>query len=190
MKYLASVGTILLSAAPVLAAAAEEGGANPFAGTIYQAIAAALIFLIVFAVLKVKAWGPILKGLQERENRIRKDLQEAEAASKQAKAMLADYEQRLAAANEEARKVIEQGKADAQRLAQSLRDQAQAEITQMRERAQAEIRAAREQALTEIYEKTAVLATQVAGRILQREINPDDQRELVERSLMELSRNN
>ncbi len=191
MKYCSSVLVVLLGASPVLAAAAEgEGGANPFTGTVYQAIAAAATFLIVYAVLKAKAWGPILKGLQDRENRIKSDLEQAEAASKEASAKLAQYEKRLAEANEEARKVIEQGKADAQRIAQSLRDQAQQEITQMRERAQDQIQAAREQALADIYEQAAVLATEVAGRILQREINADDQRQLVERSLSELSKRN
>jgi len=64
--------------------------------------------------------------------------------------------------------------------------QTQTELTQMKERAQAEIRSATEQAVSELYEQTAALATQVAGKILQREISADDQRELVQRSLAEL----
>jgi F-type H+-transporting ATPase subunit b len=148
------------------------------------------VFIVVFLVLKAKAWGPILKGLQDRENRIKEDLEQAEGASKSAKATLAQYEQRLAAANDEARKIIEQGKVDAQKLAVSLREQAQGEITIMRQRAQDQIKAAHEQAISDIYEQTAVLATQVAGRILQREINPEDQRALVERSLSELGNRN
>jgi len=186
MRILLVMALMLLGATPLLGA---EGDANPFAGTIFQAVAAAITFLTVYFVLKAKAWGPILKGLQDRENRIKDDLEQAEAASRNARQTLAEYEQKLVGAQDEARKIIEQGKVDAQKLAASLREQTQAEITLMRQRAQDQIHAAREQALSEIYEQTAVIATQVASRILQREINPEDQRELVERSLTELNRN-
>ena len=80
MKRILPPLLLLTLASPAFAA----GGSNPFAGTIYQAIAAAIVFLALFFVLKTKAWGPILKGLQDRETKISNDLAEAERSAKMA----------------------------------------------------------------------------------------------------------
>jgi len=172
-----------------VASAAESGGdAGPFAGTIYQAIAAAIVFGLTIVILKKMAWGPILQGLVDREKKIKDDLQQAETAAKQATATLEQYRKQLAESHAEARRIIEQGRADAEKLAASLQQQAEAEINAMRVRAQAEIANAREQAVAELYEQAAGLATTVAGKILQRELNPADQQRLVEESLATLQK--
>lgn len=191
MKYFMSILTTLALAQTALAAGGGEEGAhgpNPFEGTIYQGIAAVIVFLVVFFVLKSKAWGPILKGLQDREGKIRSDLETAERSAKDATATLEQYKKQLADAQVEAARIIEQGKGDAVKLAAQLREQTQAEITAMKNRAEHDIKSAKQAALSEIYAEAATLATQVAGRILQREINPDDQRQLVEQSLAEFGK--
>lgn len=178
--------TLALFQLTLASASAGEGhGAEPtlFDGTIAQSIAALIVFSILFVVLYRSAWGPILKGLQDREEKIRKDLEHAEGASKQAAATLEEYRRQVQSGHDEARKVIEQGKADAHRLAAQIQEQTQAEINAMRTRAQAEIRQAKEQALNEIYAQTATLATEVASKILRKELNVADQRRLVEDSL-------
>ena len=184
----------LLLAGVALAEEAHGGGhaeeaVSPFAGTIVQSLAAIIVFVILLVILKKKAWGPILKGLQDRENKIKNDLHHAEDAAKQATAKLAEYEAKLAAAQAEALKIIDQGRADAQRVAAQLREQSAAELTAQKQRAEADIRAAKEQALSEIYNTTATLATDVAGKILQRQINEQDQERLVHESLAQMSKN-
>ncbi len=177
----------LAAAMPILAAG---GGSNPFAGRIYQAAAAAIVFIALFMLLKSKAWGPILKGLQDRENKIKNDLEEAERQNKQAAETLKEYQSQLADAQNQARKVIEQARTDASRLAQQEKDQAIAEINSMRQRAEADIRAAKEQAVSEIYTQVATVSTQVAGKILQREVNADDNQQLIEQALGEIGSSN
>ncbi len=170
-----------------LSVLAAEGAANPFAGTIYQAVAAAVVFIVVLVVLKKAAWSKILLGLQDRENRIREDLETADRSAKQAQQTLSEYEQKLAAANDEVRQIIDQGRSDAAKLATQIKDDAQTQITQMRRRAETEIDAAKQQAVDEIYAQTAMLATEVAGRILKRQIDPQDQQQLVQETISELS---
>jgi F-type H+-transporting ATPase subunit b len=192
MRIFSLLIVTLLSAAPVLAASeahGSEGGASVFAGTVMQSVAALIVFAILFAVLAKFAWGPILKGLQDRENKIREDLEKAEAGAKQAAATLAEYEKRLADAQEEARKLIEKGRADAERLAAQLKEQAGNEVNAQRQRAATDIEAARKQAVADLYNQAATLSTQIAGKILKREIRPEDQQALVQQSLQELGRN-
>lgn len=147
-----------------------------------------LIFLIVLGLLGKFVWPVILKGLQDRENKIRSDLEQAQQAAAQAQATLEQYKEQLAQARKEAQQIVEQSRADAQKVAADLREQAQQEIAQAHQRAQAQIRNAKEQAVAELYAQAATLATQVAGRILQRELRPQDQQALVEQSISELAR--
>ena len=174
----------LLLASPAMAA----GDGNPFAGKIYQAIAAAVVFLSLFFILKLKAWGPILKGLQDREEKISNDLSDAERSAKMAQDTLKEYQAKLADAQEEARKAIEQARADATKLASQLKEQTQEEIASIRDRAEKDIAAAKEQAVADLHAQAAELATAVAGRILRREISAADQKQLVDESLAELTK--
>ncbi|MAG16835.1 MAG: ATP synthase F0 subunit B [Phycisphaerae bacterium] len=187
LTRIAITGAAALALMPAVALAADDGN-NLFAGTLLQSLAAIIAFVILLVVLRKFAWGPILSGLQDREAKIKGDLEEAEKAANEANATLTEYKAKLADAQEQARAMIDQSRADAQRVAAEIKDDTQNEINQMKERAQQDIGAAKEQALGEIYQQTAALATDVAGRILQRQIDETDQQRLVDESLGQLKR--
>lgn len=178
-KILPAFAALLTAAQPALAA----GEANPFAGTIYQAIAAATVFLVVFFVLKTKAWGPILKGLQDRENKIKADLENAERANADAQSNLKAYQAQLNDAAAEAKRIIDQARLDAAKLGAQLRDQTQSEITAMRQQVTRDIQAAKDQAVKQLVDEVGLLSTQIASQILKRQINPADQAQLVRESI-------
>ena len=171
---------------PVLAA--SGGSASVFAGTWAQSIAAAIVFLVLLAILWKFAWGRILTGLQDRENKIRQDLQQAQQASEKAQATLSQYQAKLAEAQAEARSIIDRSRSEAQQLGQQLKDDAQHDITQMRQRTAQDIEAARQQALSEIYHEVAGLSTALAGRILQRQIKSEDHQRLIDESLDQMAK--
>jgi F-type H+-transporting ATPase subunit b len=171
-------------ALPTASAFAESaGGSSPFAGTIYQTVAAVIVFLVVVFVLQKHAWAPILKGLQDRENKIRDDLHRAEQAAKQADATLKEYQAKLHEARAEAQRIIDTARLEAERAASRIAADATAEIDAQKKRATAEIQYAKETALREIFGQAASLATDVASKILKREIQPADNDRLVRDSL-------
>lgn len=175
---------ITLAADP--AHADSGGGANIFAGTIAQSIAAIIVFLLLLTLLWKYAWGPILKGLQDRENKIKADLEHAERASREAAATLEQYKRQLADAQVEAGKLIAAARTDAEKTAAQIREQTQNEINAMKQRATADIAAARQDAVAEVYAHVATISTQIASRILRRQINAADQQALIDQSLAEL----
>lgn len=184
--------TIVVTAWPVALLAAEHSEETP-ASPLYApnqglitGIVTIVIFVVLVAVLGKYAWGPILSGLRAREEKIRKDIADAEATRARAEATLREYNQQLATAEQKVRDLLNQAATDAEKLAAQVRTRAQQEAEETRERALKDIEAARQQALAEIYEQTADLATRVAEKILRRNINADDQRELVNQSLQEL----
>lgn len=157
---------------------------------IAPAITTLLVFAIVFFVLYAKVWPKITQGLDERATKIREEIAAAEAARKQAKDALDEYERSLSQARVEAQKMLEDTKAQQTELASQLRSKAEAELNAMRERAKRDIESAKRAALNEIYSESVALATAIASKILQREINAGDQSKLVEESLAELASKN
>jgi F-type H+-transporting ATPase subunit b len=157
--------------------------------TLRQAIAPAVTTLIVFALLLAVlgefAWGPIATGLKKREDKIRGDIADAEAARKRAEATLAEYNQRLATAEQQVRDIISKGQQDAERIATNMKMQAQKEAEEAKDRATRDIETARKNAVADIYAQAAELSTAIAEKILRRNLNANDQRELVESSLQQ-----
>lgn len=182
--YFAATSMML---APTLALANEEVGALPSVKQgLVTGITAILVFLFVIAVLGAKVWPAISSGLDDRSNKIRSEIEAAEKARKQAAEALAQYEASLAQARTEAAKLIEQTKAQQSQLAAELRAKSEIELNAMRERAVKEIQQAKQAAVAELYTDATNLATMVAGKILKREINSQDQQRLVEESLGQL----
>ncbi len=172
--------------APVLAA---EAGTTPVEHVNpFQFAAAILVFGIAFFVLSRTAWPKISQGLSDRENKIRGEIEAAENARKAADTALKEYERSLSEARAEAQRMIDQVKAEQVRLAADNKARAEEEIVKMRESALRSIDAAKRAAVNDLYNEAATLATTVASRILQREVNEQDQRRLVEESIAEFTR--
>lgn len=173
--------------ATVALAAGEEVGAIP---TPKQGMATGITAVIVFAVtaafLGSVVWPKISKGLDERNHKIKSEIEAAEQARKQAKDALEEYQRSLAKAREEAARMIEATKAQQATLAAELRAKSEIELNAMKDRAMKEIEQAKRAAVGELYADATNLATMVAGKILKREINAGDQQRLIEESLVQL----
>ena len=149
-----------------------------------------LVFLGLLAVLGRFAWRPLVEAIDAREKHIRDSVQDAERARDQAKALLAEHDKKLAEVQNEVRAILDEARRDAQQTQTEILKQAQSEAQNTRDRAKREIEQARDQALKELFDQAADLATEVAGRIVQRSLNPQDHRDLVQQALNELPSKN
>jgi F-type H+-transporting ATPase subunit b len=149
-------------------------------------ITAIVVFGIFFMLLQKMVWPKILRGLEEREDKILTEIQQAEDAREQAKAAQAEYEQSLAQAREEAGETIARAKADAKATADDILARSKAQLEEQQQRARQSIESAKQAAVNELYAQAATLAAAVAAKILEREISAEDQQRLVEESLREL----
>lgn len=186
-RSLAFGTVLLLLAAVVLAApafAAEEGHGGGGGGLLsvdwFVAVATIVVFGLLLVVLSKTAWKPILSGLKAREDGIRAQIEGAEKANAEAKALLVDYQGRLTKATEEARAIVDEGRRDAEALKARIEGDAKAEAARERDRALRDIELARAQALKDIYDEVATLSTDVAGRILGERLDAKSHRRLVD----------
>ncbi|MBC22789.1 MAG: ATP synthase F0 subunit B [Phycisphaerae bacterium] len=160
---------------------------NPAAFNWMPGVTAIVVFLIVLVVLSLFVWPKISKGLDDRNEKILSEIKSAEEAREQAKAALAEYERNLAEAREEANQMIQSARAEAKRVAEDLKAKNEAELAERLKRASHDIETAKKAAISQLHDSAADLAAAVAGKILDREVNAADQKQLVEESLKELS---
>lgn len=167
-------------------AASHEAAANPMSFQAAPFISALVVFGVAVFVLGKFVWPKILGGLRDREQKIAGEIESAEKARKQASEALAQYEKNLADARAEAASMLEQTRADQQRLASELKAKADAELAAMRDAATRDIETAKREAIGELYAQAATLASEIAAKVLKREINAGDHKRLIEESLGEL----
>jgi len=179
----------LALAVPALAQEAEHGAEAPslFAGDLGNSVWTLLIFVIVLVVLGKFAWGPILNALQARESFIRESLEKAKREREEAEARLREYEERLAQARTEATAIVDEGRRDAEVLKNRILEEARHEAEKERERTRREIRIATDTATKELYTLAARLATDMASRIVRKELTPQDHERLIAESIQELN---
>lgn len=175
------------------AGAAEHQASAGLPPKINEALITAIVQLVVFVgllvILTKSAWGPIAKGLAAREQQIRNDIATAERARAEGEAALANYKQQIAGADAQVREKLASAQRDAEAIAARMKMDAQAEIEESKARAQREIEESKNAALVEVRQQAAAISTMIAGKILKREINENDQADLVRSSLDELQAN-
>ncbi|MFW6154625.1 MAG: F0F1 ATP synthase subunit B [Planctomycetota bacterium] len=151
-----------------------------------NALIAAATFVVLLFVLGRLAWKPVLRAMQAREQALADIVAETQRRKAESDEMLAEYKARLAAAEEDVAAMIERSREQAEVTREEIvahaKKQAAAAITE----AQRQIAEAKREALNEIYRNTADLATDVAGKIVRKEITSTDQDRLVDESLKRL----
>lgn len=139
-----------------------------------------IAFVILMLLLKKFAWGPVVKMMDDRANKVAHDLDSAEDARQQAEKLSKERQEQLMAARTDANKIVAdakksadaQGKkivADAQTIAQTLKDRAATQIEQDRLKA-----------MTSAKNDVADLSVTIAQKIIQKELKLDDQKALID----------
>jgi len=164
-----------------------EGSAPPLQFRLDTLIFSLLIFGILCLLLAKFAWRPIMDGLEKRESNIANDIDEAKSANEKAQALLAQYEQKLQAAHDQAAGLVSEAKADAQRAREKIVAEANEEAQRQRDKAVAEISAAKDQAVRELAQRSVDSAVSLAGSLVEKELNASDHQKLIEQSLERFS---
>jgi F-type H+-transporting ATPase subunit b len=159
---------------------AAHGNTDPLSIDPDLAVFTLVVFLILLGVMSKFAWRPIVEGFERREKNIAENLAAAQAANEEARRRLADYERRLASAQDEVRAILDEARRDAAHTTQEMLAKARAEAQAERDRALSEILAAKEQALGELAGPSASMAVDLASRIVQQRLNATDHAGLIE----------
>src|SRR5919106_3330953 len=160
---------------------------NPIIPEADELIFGGLAFLLVFLVLARFAFPRINQGLKQRTDRIKEDLEKAEAARNEAQSILERYESQLQEARGEANRIIEESRRTAETMRRDLLAKAEDEANQVVARAQEEIRAERDRAFGELRRQVGELSVELAARVVGTELNKTRQMKLVDGYIDELT---
>jgi F-type H+-transporting ATPase subunit b len=165
--------------APAEAGGAAEHALTPFSINPGLIIWTLVIFGILMFVLAKTAWPAILKQIEEREHRIKADLDAAARANAEAAALLADYQSQVAAAKEEAAEIVTQARAAGEKVREEIVAKGRAEQEQLLERARHEIRLEKDRAVDELRREAVELSLAAAGKVIEKNLDTEADRKLV-----------
>ena len=144
-----------------------------------------ITFLIVLWVLKRFAFKPIQRMIDQRRDRIREALDEADKARTEARELreLTAKEREQAKADRE--HILEEARRQSKRLVEQAKERADADLKELLEKNREELAAEnarlREQIRRDVVELTLFAAEKVTGKVLDQ----DDQRRLIEETIEE-----
>jgi len=182
---LVAVGVLFGTTVPLFA---SDGGDQPtlFTGDLGNILWSLLTFFAVLVVLGKFAWRPILSALQKREDFIRESLAHAKRDRDEAERRLKEYSDKIVAVRSEAMAIVDKGRRDAEVVKHRIEEESKAEAKAILQRAKREIAIATDTAVKELYTLSGKLATELAGRILRKELNPHEHERLIAESINEL----
>lgn len=170
----------------LIAQAAEESDKKDLYPHLSELIVAALAFAALFALMAKLVLPRVNKILEERQQKIRGDLESAEGSRREAEELLVDYRRQLSGAREEANRVIEEARQTAEQMRRDLQQRAEDEARQTVERAQEEIRAERDRVFQELKAQVGELSLALAGRVVGESLDPDRHLRLIDEYIREL----
>lgn len=167
----------------VAAAAAGGGGLIEINRSL---IIQVINFLILLVVLYKFVYKPLLGTLEARTAAIKQQLAEAQASREAAQRQLTEFEAKLTASQAEAQAARDRALREAAELRERLTAEARQEAGKLVESARAEIEQDVRRARTELRREVAGLAVTIAERLIQKNVQPEDQERLVQEALTRL----
>lgn len=144
-------------------------------------------FAAVVAFLFWKVFPGMNRTLDERGAKIQGQIQDAERLRGEAEELRRSYDAQLAQAREEASTIVDDARAQAERLKADVVGRAEAEAGQIVERGREELETERARLVQDLRGQVATLSVELAGRIVQRELDERQHRVLVDQYINELS---
>ena len=169
------------------AMAQEEGGANllsPNGGLMFWTI---VIFVILLVVLSRFAFKPMLSAVEARERALQQAIDDAKRDREEAERVLAEHRAQVEKARSEAQTLIADGRATAEKLRGDLLEQTKVQQQEILDRARREIETEKTNAIAALRREAVDLAIAGAGKVIERNLDNDANRKLVESYLGSVS---
>jgi F-type H+-transporting ATPase subunit b len=170
-----------------LIAAETVQSKNPILPSGAELVWGIVSFTILFIILWKFAFPAVNKMMQDRSDRIRNSLDEADRVRGEAEDILAEYQRQLSDARNEANRIIEEARQAAEQLRQELLQRADQEVAELRERQLEDLRLAQERAVTQLQSQVRNLAIDLAERVVNDNLDRDRNLQLVDHYIAELN---
>lgn len=136
--------------------------------------------LILFLLMKKFLFGPVKKVMDQRQEEIEKSISDAENAKSDALNMKEEYTKKLSDAKKEADEIIKNAVKSAQLREEEILKEANKKASDIMEKADKTIELEKKAAMEGVKEEIADIATSIASKIIEKDINENDHERLIE----------
>lgn len=140
----------------------------------------------LFLVLKKFLWGPVMKMIEERQKEIDSMYAEANGAKTKARQAQQEYEQKLAEAQQTGERIVKEATMRGQARQEDIIRSANAEADAIRKKAESDIAREKKKAINDAKTEIADIALDIAGKVVGKALNAQDQKELVDNFIEQL----
>lgn len=159
---------------------------NPILPSFNELVVGIFAFAVLFFVLWRVALPRADQVLEERTESIEGKLEQAERERQQAEELLRQYRERLSSAEQEAQRIIDEARANADRLRKDLMSKAEQEAQRVIDQGRQAIVAERDRAVRELRTEVGRLAVELATRVVGDSLDRDRQLRLIDQYIEQL----
>lgn len=140
-------------------------------------------FLILLFILKRFLYGPILKVLETRKQKIAESLKNATEIEKRLEAITAERAEKLTAAGKDAEGILQEATKTAEKIVASAHEKAQKDIEKMIEKSESSMKLERAKMQQEMQVELVDLVVMALQKVTGQVVSEKDQKALVEKSI-------
>jgi F-type H+-transporting ATPase subunit b len=159
---------------------------NPILPETNEIIWGSISFVVLLGLMWKFALPQVRNMMETREQKIRGDLERAEAAKVEGEAVLEQYRAQLADARSEASRILEEARQAADQMRRDLVARAESDAADIRTRAQQDVQLTTERAMADLQRRVADLSIDLAEVIVKRNLDRDTQLQLIENYINEV----
>ncbi len=137
------------------------------------------LFIQVYLIKKF-LFKPINEILQKRKDLADKQIREAREAQDEANSLKSQYEDSLINAHAEAAKIVSDAQKEAETKAETIVRDAEQQANSIKAKANADIEQEKKKAINEAKDEIGSLAMEIAGKVVEKEINEADHKKLID----------
>ena len=148
-------------------------------------IAQLVNFIILFGLLYLVAYKPILRMLDQRSRKIKEGMEQTELIKEQVKHAEEDVKKQIDVARKQGQEIVAQAARTGEEVGQRAQQEAKQEAETLISRARAEIQHERDEAIDELRQEFADLTILAAEKVIDRSLDKQAHRQIIEKVLEE-----
>jgi F-type H+-transporting ATPase subunit b len=148
-------------------------------------IAQIINFIILFGLLYIVAYKPLMRMLDERSGKVKESMEQTESIREQAEHAEEEARKRIDAASREGQDLVAQAVKTGEEIRQKAQEEAKPEAEALIDRARQEIQRERDEAIGELRKEIADLTIAAAEKVIEQSLDKEAHRKLIEKVLEE-----
>ena len=145
-----------------------------------------ITFLVLLFLLHRFAWKPLLGMLAEREDTIRKSLDDAEKTTVELERLQRESKEIIVEARVEAQSIIAESRSQAEKVKGEIIQEAKSQAHSILQAAEKQIQSEKDQAISEIRDEVVNLTLMMASKLIKQNLTEETNKALIEESLQKI----